>query len=79
MIKSSLKAFKAQLQLTSGFSMEVLWEQLRPSVPSTIGGWSSYTKLHALAARFDAIVPQFNGMKLATFGLFEQMLTLVVA
>ncbi|RPB22298.1 midasin [Terfezia boudieri ATCC MYA-4762] len=69
MIKSSLKVFKAQLQLTSGFSMEVLWEQFRPSVPSTVEGWSSYTKLHALAARFDAIVPQFDGS-------LEEMMTI---
>lgn len=60
-IKSARKAFKAQLRLTSGYSMEILWDRMRPTVPSSLDGWDSYTKLQILAARFDAVVPQFNG------------------
>ena len=61
-IRASLHMFKSRLRLTTGFSMETLWEHIRPSVPSTIEGWESYVQLHTLATRFDAIIAQCTGM-----------------
>ncbi|KAI5796399.1 hypothetical protein DFH27DRAFT_115210 [Peziza echinospora] len=68
-IKASLATFKAQLKLTTGRSMELMWRIMKPSVPSNLTAWDAYTKLHALSARFDAIAPLFPGTLEEVIGL----------
>ncbi|KAF8466620.1 hypothetical protein BDZ91DRAFT_848756 [Kalaharituber pfeilii] len=74
-IKSVLKTFKTQLKLTTGFSMELLWNHMRPTVPTTSESWGSHIQLEALAARFDTVSPQFEGSMQELHALRQSLAT----
>lgn len=59
--ENALGNFRAPLQLTSGFSMELLWNDMRPSVPSSLSAWGAYQELYKIADRFDAVASRFKG------------------
>lgn len=59
--ENALRNFRLPLQLTTGFSMELLWNEMRPSVPSSLTAWSEYHQLQKIADRFDSVASHFRG------------------
>lgn len=62
--ESALRTFRLPLQLTTGFSMELLWNEMRPSVPSSLNSWDAYHQLQKIADRFDSVASHFKGWSL---------------
>lgn len=60
-IGQALDGFRAPFQLTTGFSMELMWNAMRPSVPASFVAWTVYNELKGIADRFDAITSRFKG------------------
>jgi len=60
-IGQALDGFRAPFQLTTGFSMELVWNAMRPSVPASLAAWTAYIKLKEIADRFDAVTLRFKG------------------
>ncbi|ABN66318.2 large protein with a conserved N-terminal domain, a central AAA ATPase domain composed of 6 tandem AAA protomers, and a C-terminal M-domain midas sequence motif-containing protein [Scheffersomyces stipitis CBS 6054] len=54
-LSSSLTAFGDKLVLTSGFSMDALWEQFRRTYPRDENSWNNAQNLLRLANEFDLI------------------------
>lgn len=50
---SGLSQFHASWQLSTGLSMERLWEACRPQTPPTLSQLSVYLRMEELADRFD--------------------------
>lgn len=59
--ENALRTFRQPLQLTTGFSMELLWNEMRPSVPSSLSSWDAYHQLQKVADRFDSVTSHFKG------------------
>ena len=60
-IGQALDGFRAPFQLTTGFSMELVWNAMRPSVPASLAAWTAYNKLKEISGRFDAVTLRFKG------------------
>ncbi|PWW78362.1 midasin [Tuber magnatum] len=60
-IGQALDGFRAPFQLITGFSMELMWNAMRPSVPASLVAWTAYDKLKEIADRFDAVTLRFKG------------------
>ena len=60
-IGQALDGFRAPFQLTTGFSMELVWNAMRPSVPASLAAWTAYNELKEIADRFDAVTLRFKG------------------
>ncbi|RPA93651.1 P-loop containing nucleoside triphosphate hydrolase protein [Choiromyces venosus 120613-1] len=60
-IGQALSGFRAPFQLITGFSMELVWNVMRPSVPASLVAWTAYNKLKEIADRFDAVALRFKG------------------
>ncbi|CUS14036.1 unnamed protein product [Tuber aestivum] len=60
-IGQALDGFRAPFQLITGFSMELMWNSMRPSVPASLVAWTVYNKLKGIADRFDALTSRFKG------------------
>ncbi|KAL7273036.1 AAA ATPase midasin [Rhizina undulata] len=78
-VNSALGVFKAPLRLTTGFSMEVMWNHLRPSVPSSIQGWDAYGQLKKIADRFDAVARRYSGSFETVVGLKRSLVDAIKA
>lgn len=59
--ENALGNFRVPLQLTTGFSMELLWNEMHPSVPSSFAAWDAYHQLQKIADRFDVVASCFKG------------------
>lgn len=59
--ENALRSFRLPLQLVTGFSMELLWNEMRPSVPSSLTSWDAYHQLQKIADRFDSVASHFKG------------------
>lgn len=62
--ENALRNFKVPLQLNTGFSMELLWNEMHPSVPSSLPAWEAYHKLQKIADRFDVVALRFKGLSI---------------
>lgn len=60
-IGQALDGFRAPFQLTTGFSMELVWNAMRPSVPASLAAWTAYNELKEIVDRFDAVTLRFKG------------------
>lgn len=59
--KSAMEGFRVPFQLVTGFSMKLLWNDMRPSVPPSLAAWQVYNQLKVIADRFDAVTLRFKG------------------
>ncbi|KAI9787974.1 MAG: hypothetical protein M1835_002555 [Candelina submexicana] len=55
-LSCQLNEFKARWQLTTGLSMDILWETLRPKTSSTLEKLHTVLRLEKLADDFDALI-----------------------
>ncbi|KAG0638072.1 hypothetical protein HOY80DRAFT_1080648, partial [Tuber brumale] len=60
-IWQALDGFRAPFQLKTGFSMELVWNAMRPSVPASLVAWRAYNRLKEIADRFDIVTLRFRG------------------
>ncbi|XPT03346.1 AAA ATPase midasin [Ascochyta lentis] len=59
-LSKQVATFGADVQLTTGLSMEPLWRHLKPSTPRSIAELEAILKLEALADRLDAVMWKSN-------------------
>lgn len=55
-LSKSLDSLKLDSQLSTGLSMELLWQRFKPKTPATYSGLLNLLKLESLADRFDGSV-----------------------
>jgi hypothetical protein len=72
-VEQALGAFREPLKLTTGLSMERIWEVKRPDVPRTLDGWEQLLKIKAIMARFDAVPVQGKLPYLNSLGMMLTM------
>ncbi|KAF2624667.1 midasin [Macroventuria anomochaeta] len=59
-LSKHIATFGADVQLTTGLSMEPLWRQLKPNTPKSIAELEAILKLEALADRLDTVMWRSN-------------------
>jgi len=55
-IRGEIQGLSNSVTLSTGLSMLILWEIIRPLVPSTLEVWNVHDELHALLAEFESNV-----------------------
>lgn len=76
-LQVSIDSFGEALDLSSGFSMAIIWEQFRRSYPLTDISWSNAETLFGIAKEFDAVAQeQLNDTNVAVSNLRSAILGL---
>jgi midasin (ATPase involved in ribosome maturation) len=56
LVSSELHRLSNSVVLLTGNSMPIIWETVRPSIPSNLEQWNAYDRLRALTSKFDDMV-----------------------
>ncbi|KAG0131716.1 ATPase, partial [Tuber indicum] len=74
-IRQALDGLRAPFQLKTGFSMELVWNEMRPSVPASLVAWTAYDRLKEIADRFDIVTLRFKGSLEVVASLKRSLIT----
>ena len=55
-VRVELQGLSSSVALSTGLSMSILWEAVRPLVPSSLEQWSVYDQLRSLLGEFETRV-----------------------
>jgi hypothetical protein len=56
LVSSELHRLSNSVALVTGNSMAIIWETVRPSIPSNLDQWNAYDRLRGLTREFDDMV-----------------------
>lgn len=65
-IRSELHGLSNSVALSTGMSMSVIWEEVHPTVPSSLEQWRVYNHLITLMDEFETRVAFQTGMYLSS-------------
>ncbi|KAK9359479.1 hypothetical protein V1504DRAFT_208869 [Lipomyces starkeyi] len=54
-LQRSIKAFSSRISLRSGKSMDLIWQNMRPAVPTSSEAWDAYLELFEISENMDVI------------------------
>ncbi|KAK9375024.1 uncharacterized protein V1513DRAFT_425144 [Lipomyces chichibuensis] len=54
-LQLSIKAFSSRISLRSGKSMDLIWQHMRPAVPTSSEAWGAYLELFEISSKLDVI------------------------
>ncbi|KAK9429716.1 hypothetical protein V1505DRAFT_393955 [Lipomyces doorenjongii] len=78
-LQRSIKAFSSRISLRSGKSMELIWQNTRPAVPTSSEAWDAYLELFQISSKLDMISSTIDLDRQQHLVLLQRKLLLVAS